>query len=376
MVYYLDNCATTKPLPEAVAACLSAMENHYGNPSSLHGMGLEAERLVRSAQTALAAATLTKPGEWLFTSGATEANNLAILGTAAALHRQGRRIVTTAIEHPSVLEPLWLLESQGWDIVRLKPENGGYTPMQFAEAVDEKTVLCTCMQVNNETGLILPVEEIAAAVKRKNPQTRVHVDGVQGFLRQNIRLSRLPIDLYTVSGHKVCAPKGVGALYRKTGVRLVPQLLGGGQQEGIRSGTESVPLIAAFGAAVTALQGKMAEQTAHLHRLKTETCQLLSEIEGIVLTPSGPTADWVCSFSAPGYRSEVLLHALERKGIYLSSGSACKKGKQSHVLEAMGIDRKTADGTLRVSFCHDTPADAPRVLCEALRQCLATVAHR
>ena len=355
MECYLDNSATTKPCKEAVEACVSAMETEYGNPSSLHGMGYRAEQTVTRAKEQLAAALSCTAAEILFTSGATESNNLALFGAAEAGIRRGRTILTTAVEHPSVLETAAELERRGFTVKRLLPgEDGRYTAEQFADAVDSDTVLVSCMMVNNETGLILPVEEIARAVKRKNAQTLVHVDGVQGFLKIPVKLKTSSIDLRSVSGHKVRAPKGIGALYVKRGVRLIPRMFGGGQQGGLRSGTEPVPVIAAFGAAVEAQKDAVSASRERYAALKGRLLTGCEKISGVSIHSGEECAPHIVSLSVYGIRSEVMLHFLEQYAIYVSSGSACAKGKQSYVLEALGIDRRESDETLRVSFGAET----------------------
>ena len=257
MEYYLDNSATTRVCPEAAQACVKAMEETYGNPSSLHRMGYRAEQLVRQASEQLGAALSCAPEDIIYTSGATEANNLALFGVMKAYARQGKTLITTAIEHPSISETAEELARRGFRVKRLPPlPDGTYSPRQFAEALDEDTVLVSCMLVNNETGLELPVEEIARTIKRLKPEVLIHTDGVQAFLRQPIKLRSSGIDLMSISGHKVRAPKGIGALYVHRGIRLLPRLYGGGQQKGIRSGTEPVPLIAALGAAAAAQIGR------------------------------------------------------------------------------------------------------------------------
>ena len=355
MEIYLDHSATTPCSSEAVEACRGAMADCYGNPSSLHRKGFAAERLTDAARESIAAALACDGTELIFTSGATEANNLALIGAARARERRGKTIVISAVEHPSVLEPAAWLEKQGFTVKRIFPgADGVYSPADFAEAMDQETVLVSAMMVNNETGLILPVLEIAKAVKRMSNDVLFHTDAVQGFLKQPIRLKNSMIDLLSVSGHKVRAPKGVGALYIRKGVRLLPLLYGGGQQNGLRPGTEPVPLIAAFGAAVEAQKGRIAENAAHYETLRSHLVGCLSGISGVEARTGGEYAPWIVSVSAYGLRSEILLHYLEEAEIYVSSGSACSKGAPSHVLSALGIDRRTADETIRVSMSAAT----------------------
>lgn len=375
MEIYLDNSATTKPDARAVAAAVAAMETAYGNPSSLHHKGLEAELMVSHARETLAGSLGCDPGELLFTSGATESNNLAILGGAEAGRRRGKTIVTTAVEHPSVLEPLAYLEKQGYTVKRLFPDkNGRYNAGQFAQAVDEDTLLVSCMQVNNETGLILPVEEIVREVKAKKPDVLVHIDGVQGFLRLPIRLKNSGIDLFSLSGHKVCAPKGVGALYIRRGVRILPRIYGGGQQSGLRSGTEATPLIAALGAAVEAQVSGIPEALENYHRLNRYLRAKLIALPEVQILSPGDGAPYILCLSAGGVRSEVMLHFLEQSGICVSSGSACARGKQSHVLAAMGLPKSQTDSALRVSFCRDTTEEMLQIFTDTLQKGLSSLA--
>ncbi len=352
------------------------METEYGNPSSLHRMGFQAERTVELARKRLAAALFCEPSELYFTSGATEANNLALLGCAAAHGRRGRTVVTTAVEHPSVLEAAKELERQGFTVKRLLPGPDGYTPEQFAGAVDEDTILVSCMLVNNETGLVFPVEEIARAVKRRNPGIFFHCDGVQGFLKLPLRMRGSAVDMLSISGHKVRAPKGVGALYIKKGVRILPRTFGGGQQQGLRSGTEPVPLIAALGAAAEVQRGRILEELDRYRELKARLLSACEGIEGVTVRSGEDCAPHIVSLSLLGVRSEVLLHFLEGRGVYVSSGSACSKGRGSYVLEALGVPRLDADETVRVSFGAETGPEAVDALAAGLREAGASLARQ
>lgn len=355
MEIYLDNSATTKSCKEAVDAAVWAMQEEYGNPSSLHRRGFTAQKLCEEARSALAAALSCAPSELYFTSGATEANNMALIGAAEARKRRGKTILVSAVEHPSVLEAALFLEKQGYRIKKIPPaEDGIFTAESFAKEVDGDTILVSAMAVNNETGLILPVKEIAKSVKAKNPDVLFHTDAVQAFLKRPIRLKGSGIDLLSVSGHKVYAPKGIGALYIKKGVRIAPLLYGGGQQGGVRSGTEPVPLIAAFGAAVQKGKQCLSENMAHYAQLSAFLEERAKTVPQIRMEKRPQHAPHIVSLSVYGIRSETMLHYLEQFGIYVSSGSACSKGKRSHVLEALGVDRMTADETLRISFSPDT----------------------
>ena len=355
MEVYLDNSATTKVCAAACEAAVSAMKTVYGSPSSLHRLGFDAEKLVTQSRKQIAGALSCYPDELYFTSGATESNNLAIRGLTGAYPRIGRKIVTTAIEHPSVGETVESLCSAGYEAVRLSPDrDGNFSPDAFAQAVDENTVLVTFMLVNNEVGVLLPAAEICKAVKRKNPNTLIHIDAVQGFCKVPFRADRTLVDTVSISGHKIYAPKGVGGLYVKKGVRLKPIQTGGGQEKGLRSGTESVPLIAAFGAAVAQTYPEIQKNHAHYCQLREHLIKNLVNKKEITMNSPENAVPYICNFSVQGIRSEIMLHFLEQSGIYVSSGSACAKGKPSSVLAAMGLSKERADSAVRVSFSPET----------------------
>ncbi len=335
----MDNAATTKPCDEAIRAAVKCMEECYGNPSSLHKMGIESEKVISSVKKTLLS-RLKKAGEIYFTSGATESNNLAVFGAAGALKRRGNRIVTTAIEHPSVAEPMKKLMEEGFEVVSLKPRDYENFEDALINSVDDKTVLLSFMAVNNETGFIIDSKKVYNSVKKRFPSCIVHLDGVQGFCK-----TPLFADLISLSAHKIHGIKGVGALYKEKTVRLLPNVYGGGQQGGIRSGTEPVELIAAFGAAVNAYP----ENITKFSELRHTLLQHLEQLESIILN-SKNSADNIVNFSVEGVKSEIMLHFLEEKGIYVSSGSACSKGKTSPVLSALGVSDKNADSAVRVSF--------------------------
>ena len=373
--HYLDNSATTAVSPSAAEKAFKVMTEIYGNPSSLHTKGIEAEKELEQARKALAERLGAQHEEIFFTSGGTEANNLAIFGAAEAKKRSGKRIVVSSAEHSSVLEAAKHLEQNGWGVVYITPcADGTISPGDVAEQVDKNTTLVSVMYVNNETGAINPVDEIFELARLKNPGIICHTDAVQAFGKLEIKAKKLGADLISVSGHKVFAPKGVGAIYIKRGVRLVPRQFGGEQEKKVRPGTEPLPLIAAFGEACAEFDIK--ENYRLVSELKNYAVQRLSEIDGVLFNSSENALPYVLNITAGRVRSETMLHFLEEREVYVSSGSACAKGKPSHVLSAMGIDKKRADSALRISFSkHNTKEDID-ALCEGIREGLEVLAHR
>jgi len=371
---YLDNAATTKPCPEAVQAALEAMTDNFGNPSSLHRAGLNAQLAVDRARKAIADSLGAAPDNIIFTSGATESNNLALRGISAAYGRKRRRIVASAVEHASVEETLADLESKGFEVVRVSPrEDGRFCPEDFLAACNEETVLLTMMYVNNETGYILPVKETFTAAKRRFKDIITHTDCVQAYMKLPVKANQLGADLISLSGHKIHGVKGVGALYIRKGVRLIPVVTGGKQEKGIRSGTESVPLICAFGAAVEKLSPTISERWERVTSLKTRLTELLAEIDGVEVNSPADGSPYVVNISAAGKRSEIMLHYLEGRDIYVSSGSACSKGQQSGVPAQFGITGKRADSALRISMTADTTEAEIEAFARALAEGIASV---
>lgn len=359
-MHYLDNSATTRVTADAADAAYRAMREGYGNPSSLYAAGISAERLVRESRETVAQALGCEAACVIFTSGGTEGNCTAILGAAWKLRHQGKHIITTAVEHPAVLEPIARLKTEGYEVTYLKPgRDGTISPDDFEQALREDTILCAVMHVNNETGAVMPIRTLTGILQRRKSRALFHCDGVQAFMRVPLRVESLGVDFYTVSGHKVHAPKGIGALYIRRGVRIPPLLPGGGQESGMRSGTENVPGIAAFAAALR--NPPRADIPALRQRL----------LEGLIPTMRVNFPDalpQILSLSLPGYRSEVVMRILESRGVYVSTGSACAKGKRSYVLEACGLTPDVIDGTLRVSLSGDnTPEDIDALL-EGLRE--------
>ena len=373
--HYLDNSATTQVLPAVAEKALAAMVEEYGNPSSLHTRGFRARKLVEEARALVAARLGAQPEEVFFTSGGTEANNLALFGAAEARRRLGRKIVTTAAEHDSVLGPCGALERQGFEVVYVKPDSSGRLPEQaLFDAVDGDTILVSVMLVNNETGAVFPVEAAARAIRRAKAPALLHVDAVQAFGKLPFTVKKLGADLLTLSGHKLHAPKGVGALYVKKGTRLLPQLLGGGQERSLRSGTESVPLLCALGEAVRLLPPpqEALEQAAALNALLRRR---LGEIPGVRIHSPEEGLPHVLNFSTGRVRGETMLHFLAQRGVYVSSGSACGKAKPSHVLQAMGLPRDQVETALRASFSRFSTQEDVEALAEGLKEGLDSLAH-
>lgn len=367
MAIYLDNAATTKPCTAAVEAALEVMRANYGNPSSLHRAGLDAQLAVDKSRKIIADSLGVDSSTVYFTSGATESNNLALRGASAAYGRKRRRIVISSVEHASVEETAADLEKRDFEVVRVTPgKNGRFSAMDFFAACNDDTCLLSMMSVNNETGDILPVAEVFAAVKRKFPHIITHCDCVQAYMKIPVKPAAMNADIVSLSAHKIHGVKGVGAIYIKKGVRVLPLVTGGKQEKGIRSGTESVPLIAAFGAAVDELLPTMNERFSRVAELKRHLLGLIDEIDGISVNSHDEASPYVINISAEGKHSEIMLHFLENRGIYVSSGSACSKGKQSGVLEQYRIPMKRADSAIRVSITADTTVEELDSFVEAL----------
>ncbi len=355
MEVYLDNSATTKCLPEVAALMTHILCEDYGNPSSLHKKGVEGEKYVRYAKEVIAKCMKVQEKELFFTSGGTESNNIALIGGAYANCRAGRHIITTRIEHPAVLQPCAYLEEQGFQVTYLPVNAKGVIHLADLEkAMTPNTILVSIMHTNNEVGSVQPIEQIGKLVKRINQNALFHVDAVQGFGKFRIYPKRMNIDLLTVSAHKLHGPKGVGFLYIDEGAKVRPILFGGGQQKGMRSGTENVPGIAGMAKAIEEIYTDFDPKIQYLYGIKERFVKGVSTIEGIKI--NGPEiregAPHVVSVSIQGVRSEVMLHALEDKGIYVSAGSACSSHRPtpSATLKAIGVEKQYLDTTLRFSF--------------------------
>ena len=376
MEHYLDNAATTKVCDEAAQAALAAMTENYGNPSSTHTKGREANRLLEKARKQVSTALGCTPGELIFTSCGSESDNWAIIHGAEVMKRRGKHIISSAVEHDAVRRSLDELESRGFEVTRLAPdEKGGVSLDSVVSALRDDTILVSLMLVNNETGAVTDISSIARAVKKACPAALVHTDAVQGFMKVPFSAKTLGADMISISGHKIHAPKGIGALYIKNGVKLKPFIVGGSQENGRRAGTEAMPQIAAFGAACEIAQAGMAENIARMQSLRERAVQRLSrEIPELVLIGGG--SPHILSISLPGWRSEVLMNYLEAKEVYVSRSSACKKGGRSHVLEAMGLSSRVIDGAIRIGLSRFTTEEDIDALCSALKEAHDTLAHR
>jgi Cysteine sulfinate desulfinase/cysteine desulfurase and related enzymes len=362
MEAYLDNAATTRPFTEVRDIMMKTMDSEYGNPSSMHRKGLEAERQVKTSAEIIANTLKVTPKEILFTSGGTESNNLALIGTALANKRAGKHIITTRIEHASVHNPLIFLEENGYRVSYIPVDSNGHVKMEeLLNAIDDDTILVSIMYVNNEMGAVENIAEISRKIKEKKQSIIFHVDAIQAYGKYCIYPKKLGIDLLSVSGHKIHGPKGVGFLYIKDKVKIKPIIFGGEQQKGMRSGTENVPGIAGIGQAADVIYQNHDDKIKKLYELKKFFIHEVSQIEGAVVNGINgigieDTAPHIISVSFAGIRSEVLLHSLEEKGVYVSSGSACASNhpQLSGTLKAIGVKKELLDSTLRFSLSVDT----------------------
>lgn len=382
MIAYLDNSATTRVDQPVWELMIKIMNEDYGNPSSLHLKGMESERYVKEAAKQISATLKVDPKELIFTSGGTESNNMALYGAAMSNHRYGKHIITTAIEHASVWAPLGFLEEQGFRVTYLPVDEKGRVSLEaLKEAICEETILVSVMYVNNEIGTVQPIDEIAAIVHAANKRTLFHVDAIQAYGKLVIRPKRQGIDLLSASSHKFHGPKGVGFLYCSEKVRLQPLILGGGQQKGMRSGTENVPGMAGMGLAAARMYEALDEHVAHLNGLRRQFLEGLHTLEGVQINGYDETveenvealrAPHIVSVSVEGVRSEVLLHALEDRGIYVSAGSACSSNKPavSGTLKAIGLKKDYLDSTVRFSFSIFTTSEEITYAIEQLRELL------
>lgn len=368
MEVYLDNSATTKCLPSVAQLMTKIMCEEYGNPSSMHRKGVESEKYVRYAKETIAKCLKVQEKEILFTSGGTESDNIALIGTALANARAGRHIITTRIEHPAVLQTCAYLEEQGFAVTYLPVDENGIISLEdLQRAMTPQTILVSIMHTNNEIGSLQPIVQAGELIKRMNPTTIFHVDAVQGFGKFRIYPKKMNIDLLSVSAHKIHGPKGVGFLYINEKVKIRPIIFGGGQQKGMRSGTENVPGIAGMAMAVEECYRDFEQKIDYLYALKERFMQGVMQIEGVKINglTGRDSAPHVVSVSIAGVRSEVILHALEDKGIYVSAGSACASNKPavSATLKAIGVEKQYLDSTIRFSFSgYNTPEEVDYTL--------------
>lgn len=364
---YFDHAATTAVLPEAAQAALETMTEGFGNPSSLYRLGTQAAKHLADHRTQVAQALGCKAEEVYFTSGGTEGDNWAIAMATHLGRHKGKHLITTAIEHAAVIEPCKALESQGYAVTYLTPDPQGHIRLEDLEAaLRPDTVLVSMMLVNNETGAIQPVAEAAQLLRRKKSAALLHTDAVQGFLKIPFTPKGLGVDLLTISGHKIGAMKGSGALYIRAGLRGIPLIRGGGQESALRSGTEATPQIAALATAATLGRQRLEDHTAHLTALKGYALDTLQrEVPGLVVVSPGD-APHICAISLPGYPSQVVVRYLSDQGFCLSAGSACHRGKASHVYAAMGLSKPVRDGMLRLSFGPENTKEEIDQLAQAL----------
>lgn len=356
MFVYLDNSATTRPYPSVVQAVNRAMEAEYGNPSSLHRMGLEAEQIVKESRAVIARSLCASPKNIYFTSGGTESDNTALFSAWESRKRQGKRIITSQVEHPAVLRTCEKLEKMGADVVYLPVDGQGILELDvFREALNEDTILVSLMHVNNETGAVMPVSEVAEILHRRNHSAIFHTDAVQSYGKLDLDVRACPVDMISLSAHKIHGPKGIGALYIREGLTLQPYVYGGGQESGFRSGTENVPGIAGFAQAAREQWKDPEGRRAYVAEVKAYLLKRLTEeVPDLSLHTPEQSAPSVLNIGFLGCKGEVLLHMLEQADIFVSTGSACSSKKSgSHVLAAMGLDRAQIEGAIRFSFSEE-----------------------
>ena len=372
---YLDNAATTRVCPEAAEAAVHMMTECFGNPSTTYKLGREAKAAVDKARGQIAKALGCQPDEVYFTSCGSEGDNWALISGARYMRRRGKHIISSAVEHDAVRKSLDFLEKEGYEITRLQPDSTGAIPLEAVRAaLRPDTILVSLMMVNNETGAVNDIAAVAQILKAENSIALLHTDAVQGFLKVPFSAKTLGADMITISGHKIHAPKGIGALYIRSGLKLPSYILGGGQERGMRAGTEPTPQIVAFGTAAEIGSAKMAEATKTMTELRAHAIdRLTAEVDGLVVIGGG--SPHILSSSLPGYRSEVLMNFLEARGIYTSKSSACKKGGRSHVLEAIGLAPKVIDGAISIGLSRFTTREDILALCAALKEARSKLAH-
>ena len=382
MEAYLDNSATTRCSDMATKVMIELLTQDFGNPSSLHMKGIEAEKYVNEARKKIAKTLKVQEKEIYFTSGGTESNNLAIIGGADANHRAGKHVITTSIEHASVSNPMKYLEEQGYEVTYLSvDENGVISLEELEQSIRPDTILVSIMQINNEIGAVEPIAEAGALIKRINPQILFHVDAIQSYGKIRINPKKANIDMLSVSGHKIHGPKGSGFLYIKDKTKIKPILFGGGQQKGMRSGTENVPAIAGLAVAAEEIYEHLEENVEHLYQLKEHFVSEILKIDGVTVNgipqnAAAPgegirqTAPHVVSVSIEAVRAEVMLHALEDKQVYVSAGSACSSNKPSisSTLKSIGVKDSLLDSTVRFSFSVHTTLEEVDYAIDVMQQ--------
>ncbi len=376
MEVYLDNAATTQVCREAADIAYKVMTECYGNPSSTHTKGREAKAYLDAARAQIAKALGCTPAEVYFTSCGSESDVWAITKGAESLARRGKHIISSAVEHDAVRKTLAELETRGFEVTYLAPEPDGSISVESVKnALRSDTVLVTLMMVNNETGAVTDIAGVAKMLKAEGSKALLHTDAVQGFMKVPFKAKTLGADMISLSGHKIHAPKGIGALYIKTGVKIKPLIRGGAQESGMRAGTEAMPQIAAFGAAAEIAFAGMKDNCEKMSALREQAIRNITATmpEAMVI---GGGAPHILSVSLSGWRSEILMNYLEAKGIFVSRSSACKKGGRSHVLEAMHLPAAVIDGAIRISFSRFNTSDDVSALCSALLEAHDTLAHR
>lgn len=366
---YLDNSATTKPCVEAVEAMMKALTEEWANPSGLYDFGIQAGRQLKTARAQVAAAMGAEADRVFFTSGGTEADNWAVFSTAKRFGKKNKHIITTAVEHHAVLNPMKDLESQGFEVTYLQPDNlGRVTVADLKAALRKDTILVSIMMVNNESGAVMPIQQMARLVHKMCPDAIFHTDAVQGFLKVPFQAKALGADLISISSHKVHGPKGAGALYISPRLKSFPAyLLGGGQESGFRSGTEGTPAIHGFAAACTAGAKTFRADIVREKELLDKLIAAVEEMEGIEIL-GAHEAPHILSLSVPGVPTQNTLNLLQEAGICVSAGSACARGHRSHVLSAMELKPEIIDGAFRVSLCKDTTENEIDALVKALKE--------
>ncbi|MBC7088202.1 MAG: cysteine desulfurase [Tissierellales bacterium] len=356
---YLDNCSTTKPRLEVIETIKNTMIDDFGNPSSLHKLGINAEKILNKSRETVAEFLSCNPSEIYFTSGGTESNNTAIQGVLKAKKRNGKHIITTKLEHPSVLNVIKNYEKEGYEVTYLNNDDFGRIDISELEnSIRKDTILVSIIHINNEIGVIQDLKKINQVIREKNSNIHFHVDGVQSFGKTNLKLNEISVDSFSFSSHKIHGPKGIGGLYLKNKTKIDPLIFGGNQEKGLRSGTENIPAIAGFGKAVEILNNNLSYEKSEVNKIKLSFANFFqNNIDDIRINSllDNTGSSYILSVSFKDVRSEVLLHMLEDKDIYISTGSACssKSSKKSHVLKAIGLDDNLIEGTIRLCFSYE-----------------------